>query len=101
MHYLLIYDLAPDYLERRGALRAEHLTLAWQASERGELILGGALDDPVDAAVLLFEGDSPSVAERFAAADPYVANGLVTQWRVRAWTTVVGVDASTPVRPEA
>jgi hypothetical protein len=43
-----------------------------------------------DGAVLLFRGDSPTAAEAFAAADPYVTNGLVTRWRVRAWTTVVG-----------
>lgn len=98
MHYLLFYDVVPDYLQRRSAFRAEHLALAWQASERGELILGGALDDPVDGAVLLFQGDSPEVAERFAAADPFVQNGLVTQWRVRPWTTVVGEQAATPVK---
>jgi len=99
MHYLLMYDLASDYLDRRTAFRAEHLALAWQTSGRGELILGGALADPVDCAVLLFHGDSPAVAERFAAADPYVKHGLVTRWRVRPWTTVVGESATTPVRP--
>ena len=98
MHYLLMYDLAPDYLERRGQFRASHLALAWQASERGDLVLGGALADPADMAVLLFKGDSPAVAERFAAEDPYVKNGLVKNWRVRPWTTVVGETASTPVR---
>jgi hypothetical protein len=98
MHYLLLYDLAPDYLERRSEFRKEHLTLAWQASERGELVLAGALADPADMAVLLFKGNSPEVAERFVAADPYVKHGLVTRWRVRPWTTVVGQDASSPVR---
>ena len=93
-----MYDLASDYLDRRTAFRSEHLELAWQASGRGELILGGALADPVDSAVLLFQGDSPAVAERFAVADPYVKNGLVTRWRVRPWTTVVGDSATTPVR---
>jgi uncharacterized protein len=99
MHYLLMYDLASDYLERRGQFRGAHLALAWQAHERGELVLGGALTDPVDGAVLLFQGDSPAAAERFAAADPYVQNGLIARWRVRPWTTVVGSDASSPVRP--
>jgi uncharacterized protein YciI len=98
VHYLLIYDLAPEYLEKRPQFRGAHLKLAWAASERGELVLGGALADPIDNAVLLFQGDSPAVAERFAAADPYVKNGLVKSWRVRPWTTVVGKDASTPVR---
>ncbi len=98
MHYLLFYDVVPDYLQRRGEFRAEHLALAWQACERGELILGGALADPADGAVLLFQGESPEVAERFAEADPFVQNGLVTQWRVRPWTTVVGDQAATPVK---
>lgn len=99
MHYLLIYDLAPDYLARRGEFRNAHLQLAWAAHERGELLLGGALADPADGAVLLFQGDSGAAAERFAQADPYVANGLVQRWRVRPWTTVVGSAAATPVRP--
>jgi uncharacterized protein len=100
MHYLLMYELSSDYLERRGEFRAEHLRLAWESHERGEMVLGGALAEPTDTAVILFKGDSPEAAMRFAAADPYVKNALVTRWRVRLWTTVVGKDASTPVRPE-
>lgn len=99
MHYLLFYDVSDDYLTRRAEFRGEHLKLAWDAHERGELVLGGALADPVDGAVLLFKGDSAEVAEKFVALDPYVKNGLVKSWRVRPWTTVVGVDASVPVRP--
>ena len=98
-HWLLWYELAPDYLERRPTFREEHLRLAWAAVERGELELGGAVGDPVDLAILLFRGDSPAVAEAFAAADPYVRNGLIRRWRVRPWTTVVGEGAATPVRP--
>ena len=98
-HWLLIYDLAPDYLDRRPAHRDMHLKLAWEAAGRGELILGGALSDPVDQAILLFAGDSAAVAEAFARADPYVANGLVAAWRVRPWLTVAGDQAANPVRP--
>ena len=101
MHYLLFYDVVPDYVERRAAFRDEHLALAWKAHERGELVLGGALDDPVDGAVLLFSSDSPAAAEAFAARDPYVRNGLVTRWRVRKWRTVAGSAASSPVKPSA
>lgn len=98
MHYLLFYDFVPDYLERRAQFRAEHLRLAWASQERGEMILGGAFADPADGAALLFECDSPAVPEAFAAADPYVRNGLVTNYRIRAWTTVVGKTAANPVR---
>ena len=90
MHYLLFYDVVADYVERREPLREAHLALARDAHTRGDLVLGGALADPVDGAVLLFCGDSPAVAESFVAADPYVIHGLVTRWRVRPWTVVVG-----------
>lgn len=100
MHYLLMYDVASDYIQRRGEFRDEHLQKAWESIARGELVLGGALAEPPDGAVLLFQGDSPAAAEAFAKADPYVLNGLVTRWRVRPWTTVVGEMASTPVRPQ-
>lgn len=99
MHYLLFYDVVSDYPTRRTQFRAAHLAYAWQAVERGELVLGGALADPVDGAVLLFRGSSREVAERFAAEDPYVLNGVATKWRVHEWMTVVGEDAASPVQP--
>jgi uncharacterized protein YciI len=99
VHYLLTYDLSPDYLERRGEFRNEHLKLGWEAHDRGELVIAGAMADPADQSVLIFSGDSPEAAERFAKADPYVINGLVTHWRVRPWTTVIGKDAFNPIRP--
>jgi uncharacterized protein YciI len=94
MHYLLFYEAAEGYAERRLPLRPAHLEHARQAVGRGELVLGGALTNPLDMAVILFTGDSPAVAESFARADPYVLNGLVARWYVREWTTVVGRDAA-------
>ncbi|MCU7493909.1 MAG: YciI family protein [Ignavibacteria bacterium] len=99
MHFLLIYELNEDYLERRAEFRDEHLALAWKSHDKGELILGGALSEPVDEAILLFKGETPEVAEKFARVDPYVLNGLIKKWHVRPWTTVVGDLAATPVKP--
>lgn len=101
MHYLLFYEVGEDYALRRAEFREGHLEKAWEASERGELILGGALANPVDGAVLLFKGNSPEVAEKFARHDPYVTNGAVKRWYVREWTTVAGEAAAMPVRPNA
>ncbi len=99
MHYLMTYQLAADYMARRGEFRDEHLKLAWEAHARGEIVVAGALADPVDTALLLFQGDSPEAAERFARADPYVTHGLVTGYSIRQWNTVVGEIAATPVMP--
>ena len=100
MHFLLVYDFVPDYVQRRPPLRVEHLRLAWEAHDRGELVLAGALAEPVDGAVLLFKGESDAAARAFALSDPYLKAGLVTRWSVRPWTTVVGETAATPMRPE-
>lgn len=97
MHVLLTYTLAADYLERRGRFRDAHLALAWEAVDRGTLVLGGAVGDPVESALLLFT--DADAARAFAAADPYVTHGLVTGWHVAPWHTVVGAKAATPVRP--
>ena len=93
MHYLLMYDVVDSYVERRAPFRRAHVAHARAAEARGELVLAGALANPPDGAVFVFLGESPAAAEAFAAADPYVLNGLVTRWRVREWTTVVGKDA--------
>jgi uncharacterized protein YciI len=97
MHYLLMYDVVDDYVDRRTPYRLEHITLAREAVARGELVLGGALTQPADGVVLLFRGSSPAAAEAFAKSDPYVRAGIVTRWRVREWTTVVGKEAENPL----
>jgi uncharacterized protein len=95
-YYALFYEVVDDFVARRGAYRDEHLRLAHEARARGELLLAGALADPADGALIVFQGESPAVAEAFARRDPYVKNGLVTKWRVRNWTVVVGNEPRAP-----
>jgi len=90
MHYLLFYKTVEDYVARRAPFREEHLAHAKAAFERGELMMAGALAEPVDGAVIVFKGESPAVAEEFARNDPYVRAGLIPEWRVRPWTVVFG-----------
>ena len=96
MHYILFYDVVDNYLEKRSPFRAEHIDLARKALARGELILAGDLADPADGAILIFSGAHPGAAEEFAKNDNYVKNGLIKNWRVRKWTTVVGEGSSPP-----
>jgi uncharacterized protein YciI len=95
MHFILFYDVVDGFVDKRVQYRSLHLDHVRKAYERGELVLGGALEEPVDGAVLVFNVLSRETVERFAETDPYVINGLVTQWRVRKWMTVIG-EGSTP-----
>lgn len=90
-YYALFYrELVPDYAARRGFYRDAHLGLAKEAHARGELLLAGALADPIDGALLIFRANDPKTAEEFVRNDPYVTNGLVKRWEIRAWTVVIG-----------
>jgi uncharacterized protein len=91
-YFVLFYDTVEDYVARRAPHREEHLALAREALLRGELVMGGALSDPADRALLVFQASSPAVAENFALRDPYVVHGLVTRWQVRQWNVVIGGD---------
>ena len=93
-HYALLYELVDDMVNRRVPFREEHLRLAREARERGELVLAGALSEPVDRALLVFLVDDKRKVESFAHKDPYVINGLAKKWEVRPWNVVVGNEPS-------
>lgn len=99
MHYVLTYDLVDDYIARRAEDGGEHMRLAWESYDRGEMILGGALLEPVNGGLYIFKGDSPAVAEEFARRDSYVRLGLVKSWKVRPYMSVIGELAAQPMRP--
>ncbi len=92
MYYILFYNTAENYVERRVPYREKHLEYARAAYQRGELVLAGALADPADKAVLIFKADSSAAVEKFVKDDPYVLNGLIKSWEVRPWTVVIGGD---------
>jgi uncharacterized protein YciI len=95
-YFVLFYDAADNYVEKRTPYRAQHLELAREAHARGELLLAGALAEPTDGAVLIFRAADQSVVEDFARRDPYVMNGAIKKWRVRPWTVVIGNDPAEP-----
>lgn len=89
MYYLLLYDLAPNYLEKRTAHRSLHFDHVNAALSRGEFVMGGAFD-PADQAALLFKVDDIGIIEEFAKTDPYVKAGVATNWTIKKWTVVIG-----------
>lgn len=88
-YYALFYEVVDDFVARRTSFRQEHLRLANDARERGEIVLAGALAEPADRALIVFRAADKSKAEAFARKDPYVVNGLVKKWEVRPWNVVV------------
>ena len=90
-YYALFYsELVDDFVNRRTPFRDEHLRLARESFDAGEIQLAGALADPADGALLIFRAPDAAVAEAFAKNDPYVKNGLVKKWHVRKWAVVIG-----------
>ena len=99
-YYALFYEVVDDFVVRRAPFRQEHLRLANEARERGEIILAGALAEPADRALIVFHIADKSTAEAFVRHDPYVVNGLVKKWEVRPWN-VVGNEQPTSAGPSA
>jgi len=98
-YYALFYEVVDDFVARRAPFRQEHLRLANEARERGEIIFAGALAEPA-AALIVFHVDDKTKVESFARKDPYVLNGLVKKWEVRLWNVVVGNEprSSSPAK---
>ncbi|MEM6343811.1 MAG: YciI-like protein [Bacteroidota bacterium] len=89
-YFILFYETVEAFVEKRAPFRATHLQHAQKAVEAGHLLLGGALEEPADKAVLLFRGRDKQVAIDFAKNDPYVEQGLITKWEVRPWKVMLG-----------
>jgi len=88
--YILRYLVVDDYVNRRAPYRAEHLALTHELSESGLLLLGGAVGEPSDSAVLVFRCPLQEV-ERFVESDPYVQNGVVESYTIQPWHVVTGL----------
>ncbi len=85
-HYILFYDYVDDILEKRAPHRDAHLNEIRAGTEDGRILMAGPLGDPPHGAAIVFKDET--VAKDFAQADPYVTNGLVTDWRVDLWSVV-------------
>jgi len=87
-HFALFYDYVPNIVERRAPHRPAHLELYRQWRADGRLVKGGAIGDPPHGALIVFSVEDAAAVEDFVALDPYVAEGLVTAWRVEPWAVV-------------
>ena len=101
-YYAVFYEVVDDFVARRSEFREEHLRGVSESYARGELILGGALTEPADRALLVFHVHDRQIVESFIHNDPYVVNDLIKKWEIRPWNVVTGCTyascAETPNR---
>ena len=98
MLYALIGEDAPNSLEKRLAVRAEHLARLQALQADGRLILAGpcpAVDSPdpgpagFTGSVIIAEFPSLAEAEAWAAADPYTLTGVFMRCTVKPFKKVL------------
>lgn len=91
-YYTLTYHTVDDFIEARKMYRPVHLNLVKKYFADGHLIMGGALENPANEALLLFKTENTEPIETFVENDPYVKNGLVKKWSIRRWNVAIGGD---------
>lgn len=88
MKYMMIYDMAPDGLEKARRHYQAHRARLDEFHARGVLVMAGPLVNPIDRALGIFT--SREAAEEFIQGDPFVTGGAVGQWTIREWDEVYG-----------
>jgi uncharacterized protein len=98
MLYVITGKDAPESLELRRGVRAEHLARARALADAGRMILAGpcpAIDSPdpgpagFTGSVIVAEFPSIEDARAWIEADPYVTAGVFESWEVRPFLKVL------------
>lgn len=89
MHYLLFYKTVDSFIEKRTAYRLEHLDLVKDHVAKGQIVMGGAMAEPADEALIVFECEDEAIPTSFVENDPYVQHGLVISWNIRPWNVAI------------
>ncbi|MBK8254873.1 MAG: hypothetical protein IPK82_19715 [Polyangiaceae bacterium] len=88
--FAVMTHFVENVAEKRAPYREAHLAHLREMHEKGMLVMGGALQDPMDAGLLIVRAESKEEVEKELAADSYAQNGIWTKIAVREWTVVVG-----------
>jgi uncharacterized protein YciI len=89
--YVLSYRAVEDFLPPARENYPAHSARVGEFAGRGVLLMIGTLDEPMDGdAMAVFT--TREAAEEFVAGDPFVVNGVVAEWSIRAWNEVLQGD---------
>jgi uncharacterized protein YciI len=81
--YVLLYESADDVLSKAQAHFAAHSARGQEFHEHGSLLAYGFGDPQQEGSMAVFT--TREAAEEFARGDPFVLNGVVSSWEIRAW----------------
>ena len=87
MKYVLYYQSSPEVLEKAPIHGAAHRARWQQFLDAGTLLMIGPFANPQEGAMGIFT--TREAAEQFARGDPFVLNGVVSQWVVREWAEAI------------
>ena len=88
MKYVMTYRAVEDFMPLAQEHYAGHAARVEEFAGRGELLMVGTFDEPMDGAAMgVFT--TREAAEEFIAGDPFVRNGVVAEWSVRPWNEVL------------
>jgi hypothetical protein len=87
VRYVLFYDMGPAGMEMAQQLFPAHQKWFEEFMRRGVLLSLGRFADGDAGAMAMGVFTSREAAEEFVAADPFVLNEVVGNWRVREWRT--------------
>lgn len=83
MKYVLYYQSSPDVLEKAPLYIEAHRARWQQFLDDGTLLMIGPFSNPKEGSMAIFT--TREAAESFAKDDPFVLNGVVSNWVVREW----------------
>jgi uncharacterized protein YciI len=86
IQYLVIAKDYQNALEKRLAVREQHLQRAKGAKKDGFILFGGATlseSNIMDGSMMVFEANSQDEVEAFLSQDPYVKGKVWESWTIK------------------
>jgi uncharacterized protein len=81
--FAVAYGYVPEMAERRGPHRGAHLEFLKALLAQDQLVLAGALTDPIDGAWIVVRAESQAAARALMDPDPYARAGLISSVTIR------------------
>jgi uncharacterized protein YciI len=95
MKYVLLYESADDVVTKAPVHFPAHKARLDDFHRRGELLMIGTFGDPQrEGSMAIFP--TREAAESFVAEDPFVLNGVVKSYQIRAWNETLTDDHGRP-----